>query len=362
MAPKIFKSSKGEISTLLILGVIILGALAFVGGFFPSKRKPPPVNPETVVLKDAPESGSQNNLQLKAPIVVTPTSAPKPTRPPFVPIPTPISMCNHDNGHPTDPSCSCNSFSISVKYRCQNKKCAELISQGNTIFPPNDCNLAVLTPAPIDITRETLDFWCSNAARSGDPDGSTYCNWKPIIYLYPTKPTLVNVSVETSGEIVVSDPLYPADGWKNVLAFPDGILKYNGQTYRELFYETNLKSVKQPETGIVLKSQDIKKNLESLTKQLGLISNEQKELVDFWVPKLSKLNSDYMLISLVDRKEKDKTDKVNINPKPDTMIDFNFYFKPLDKPIDIKPLNLPSTPKRVGFTAVEWGGTIDYGK
>jgi len=53
-------------------------------------------------------------------------------------------------------------------------------------------------------------------------------------------------------------------------------------------------------------------------------------------------------------------DKVIITPEPDTFIFFLAYFKPLSQPIQVKPLMLPlEPPKRVGFTAVEWGGTID---
>jgi hypothetical protein len=51
---------------------------------------------------------------------------------------------------------------------------------------------------------------------------------------------------------------------------------------------------------------------------------------------------------------------VNISPKPDTFIEILVYFKPLKQQIPLAPLILPVTPKRIGFTAVEWGGTIDF--
>jgi len=66
-----------------------------------------------------------------------------------------------------------------------------------------------------------------------------------------------------------------------------------------------------------------------------------------------------VLISLIKKKDKDKIDKINIKPNPDILIEVLYYFKPLDKQISIKPPELPQAPKRVGFTAVEWGGTID---
>ena len=47
---------------------------------------------------------------------------------------------------------------------------------------------------------------------------------------------------------------------------------------------------------------------------------------------------------------------LDINPKPDTIIRILMTFKGLEKPIDVTEQKL-QTPKRTGFTAVEWGGT-----
>ena len=89
-------------------------------------------------------------------------------------------------------------------------------------------------------------------------------------------------------------------------------------------------------------------------------ADEQTEFLDWWLPRLRDLNTPYILFSIIDRDEKDRIDKLNISPKPDTLIDFMAYFRPLNKPVDIPPLILPQTPpKRVGFTAVEWGGILD---
>ncbi len=196
--------------------------------------------------------------------------------------------------------------------------------------------------------------------RGVDANGWALCIGKPVIYLYPKEKTIVDVKVETSGKIVVSDPLYPKNGWRNVTAYPDGMLIYKNQKYRELFYETSAGDIKSPEDGIVVKSENIEPVLRDLTNNLGLISSEQEELIDFWQPKLKALNSPYIFISVLDTKEKEKIDRVVINPKPDTMIDFILYFKPLNKLIEVKPLIIREPIKRTGFTAVEWGGTIAY--
>ena len=50
-----------------------------------------------------------------------------------------------------------------------------------------------------------------------------------------------------------------------------------------------------------------------------------------------------------------ETAKLEIVPKPDTLIRVFMAWEPLDKPIEIKPQEL-SAPERKGFVAVEWGG------
>lgn len=185
------------------------------------------------------------------------------------------------------------------------------------------------------------------------------CYDKPVIYLYPEKPTYVSIKIKTTGKVVVSDPLYPEEtGWENILALPGGSLIYKNKVYSELFYETNVNSVKTPKNGVVVESINIKHTLYDLTNKLGLIKPEQDELVDYWLPRLNGLNKKYILISLIDKETKEKTDKVIINPLPDTRIEFILYFKGLDTKLNVLGLALPPTPKRIGFTEVEWGGTI----
>ena len=46
-----------------------------------------------------------------------------------------------------------------------------------------------------------------------------------------------------------------------------------------------------------------------------------------------------------------------ITPTPDTIIRVLMEYKPINSKIDIKEQKL-KTPKRKGFTVVEWGGTL----
>lgn len=189
---------------------------------------------------------------------------------------------------------------------------------------------------------------------------SLACIAKPVVYFYPTNPTYVDVSVETSGQITVSDPTYPIGGWKHVLAYPNGKLIYNNKEYSELFYETSVDAIQQPQTGIILPTTHLRTSLTKIITTLGLTKFERDEFIQFWLPRLQKTGKPYIFFSLMDAKSKEQQDKLMVNPKPDTFITFIAYFKPLDIPITVDPLVLPKEPpKRVGFTVVEWGGTLD---
>jgi hypothetical protein len=195
------------------------------------------------------------------------------------------------------------------------------------------------------------------------PDG-WYCEAKPVIYLYPTKPTLVDVTMTMEeGHVLTSDPLYDEGfhGWQGVTAYPDGTLSYHQKSYKELFYESAIKDVKAPNNGIIISTNQLKPELVRITTALGLTATEQAEFLSYWLPALNDLHKPYILFSLISDSEKQRIDKVDISPKPDTFIYISAYFKALNQPINIEPLVLPQTPpKRVGFTAVEWGGTIEH--
>ena len=337
------KTSKGGIEIIILL-IIIFASFAFVGGFSPVKRNSSSNN-KAVIVRDILLSSPGYTLQLKNLSAVTPT-----------PIPTPSNSCNHDNGIPNDPSCKgCENAWL---VECRNEQCAKLWP---TAFEPSgssSCESCInYGTYSICYGKGMFDGWCSKTGIA-KTDG-VYCIGKPVIYLYPTKKTTVDVKVDIPGKIIESDPLYPSGGWKDVEAYPDGKLIYKGRQYHELYYESAVSKINPPENGLVVTKNNIEKTLKDLTTRLGLISFEQKELVDYWLPKLNELNSPYLLISVVDQKEKERIDHVEITPAPDTKIEFLLYFKPLDKPIDIKSLELLEIPKRIGFTSVEWGGTID---
>lgn len=263
--------------------------------------------------------------------------------------PTPVSdSCNHDMSKKADPDkCKCTAWLV----KCEANKCVDV-----------DLEKSGMPGTKEEICRNfDQNSWCNSFAKEGD---GWYCIGKPVIYLYPEYPMLVDVKVTTEGKVVVSDPQIESfdssSGWTNVLAHPNGILIYKDNFYRELFYETESRDVKAPSKGIVIKSDNLEKDLLEFITLLGLTrADEQDEFMDWWMPRLRAHESPYWFVSLLDDNEKRRLDKVEISPKPDTFIEFIAYFKPLEKPEKIERLILPPAPERTGFTAIEWGGVID---
>jgi hypothetical protein len=320
-------NNRGNILLPLLFVIIAFGILLTSGAMVNKSATDPK---ETFDETTVSSGSSKQNLQLK--------------NLSFSKKPTPATdSCNHDMSKKADPDkCQCVGAWL---INCESQLCKEInyskSGAGNT-----------MTCKEVDASN-----WCQIFSKEGD---GWYCIGKPVIYLYPQKPTFVDVYVKTEGKVVVSDPLYPEGGWKNVLANPDGTLLYQNEKYRELFYESQSSVLNPPKAGIVISKQELETKLLALIKQLGLTrSDEQLEFLEWWIPRLKALNSPYLFVSILDDDEKKRLDSVEISPKPDTFIDFIAYFKPLSTFEEVTPLVLPSTPKRIGFTAIEWGGVID---
>jgi|SRR3989344_1960720 len=327
-------------------------------GFTPRPTQPGQnlctTNPDCSAAGNCPSTRLQN-CTLRGPQPCTPVQAVVSCTPPPSPTRNPACVSSSNTCQQFNPACPCpgdpGGIDTGFRITCSNGECVRL-TYDNYRNVDNNCRAS---PTWNDYCRG-MNSQCPGTGTYG-----TYCIAKPVIYLYPLKVTRIDVSIETTGQIVISDPLYPEGGWKKVEAHPDGSLYYQGEKYRELFYETSVHNFIKPENGIVIKTEELESALGSYITKLGLTKAEERiEFLDWWLPRLRELNSPYILFSILDSKEKTKTDKVNISPKPDTFIEFIAYFKPLSNPISVSPLILPSIPpERIGFTAVEWGGVID---
>jgi hypothetical protein len=322
---------QGSKMALFILALIIVASFLLTGGFTVYQDSTPQDSTnQTFDLVQGSLQPSHQTLQLQTLTFTTPNPVPAAAVTP------PTSDCGHDNGQPMTAGCHCSE----ITEVCTNSQC-EYINGGHY-------------PGAIGITCSSAPAsWCM-----GRGDGS-YCVGKPVIYLYPLKDTIANVTLNIPGSIVESIPTYINGGW-TVLAHPNGTLDYNGKTYSELYYESSVTTVNPPQQGFVVEKSQAEEKLTEITTKLGLIKPEQDEFLSYWLPRIAKLNAPYLFISVLDNEEKNRIDNVVISPKPDTKIEFLVYFKPVYVPFSSPELNLPDKPpKRNGFTSVEWGGTID---
>ncbi len=354
------KKIRSNLKILLILGILVLcSSLIFVKNnsnvlgtniaagkqlqidwFRPNTT--PPSSSSTyqaspAPTNSAPSTGSTRTTPRPSNAVTPSASIYRPPSPP----PLPLPICQGDPA-PKTSQCQCVSYGILV-VTCQGSA-----NCPNTIGPANrSCQYM-----PGDSRYSTY---------LNNPQCRQLCFGKPVIYLYPTKPTMVDVLLTIPGRITESIPTYPEGGWQKILANPDGTLFYQNQAYHELYYETEVSKIIKPTKGLVIPTASLKQELTIITTKLGLIPHEQEAFLEYWMPRLNSLKSPYIFFSVLTPAEKDSVDRVSLTPKPDTRIEFLVYFKPLYQPIRVTPLSLPpSPPARVGFTMVEWGGTIDY--
>jgi hypothetical protein len=368
-----FKNQSGWINLAIVLVVMAFGVI-MVGGY----KKIGLLSPgdTTTIYHPIPEAPNQDkkSLQLKtlafstpAPTVtISPTTAPSPTTPsaPKPPVtqpppyqPPPSSPPPSGNTCATDapmssPTCVCPGLSSPMLMCTNAAACTDdpyypLGSNPSPYFPSGSCGYMKKQPG---FEKHKNDSGCA-----------VWCYAKPVIYLYPTIPTFVSVKLDIPGTVTVSDPVYPVNtGWQNVLAYPSGILTYHNQQYHYLYYETEVTKHVVPKDGMFIKRSELKPTLNTIIRKFGLNDFEAKEFMEYWLPRLNESTTPYMLFSVLTSDEKQIVDKVTISPTPQTFIHLLAYFKPVDMPYEIPALQVPTVIRaRTGFTAVEWGGTID---
>jgi len=178
---------------------------------------------------------------------------------------------------------------------------------------------------------------------------------KPIIYLYPEKTQDIKVDLDFNGRLTSTYPDYGTDGWE-VTAHPDGSLTNHkdGNEYSYLFWE-GISNVKYPDldTGFVVKGSDTMIFLQNTLSKIGLTPKEYNEMIVYWLPQME--NNKYNLIHFAGQ-EYTQNAKLDISPKPDSILRVFMVFQPLDRYQEVKPQEIKPF-QRKGFTVVEWGGT-----
>jgi len=174
---------------------------------------------------------------------------------------------------------------------------------------------------------------------------------KPVIYLYPEKVTDVTVKLDINGKLGCTYPAYPKDGWK-VTAYPGGKLIVSGEEYNYLFWEGDLNTVFTFDKGFCVKGEDTAAFLKKALPEMGLIPSEYNDFIVYWLPKME--GNAYNLISFIGKEYTDNA-KLEITPKPDSVLRVAMAYQPLEHPIKITPQTFEKF-ERNGFTVVEWGG------
>ncbi len=176
---------------------------------------------------------------------------------------------------------------------------------------------------------------------------------EPVIYLYPTSEQSVSVKLDYNGELTCTYPEYK-DGW-NVIAEPDGTLTNIGdkRKYSYLYWEGISQNQWDMSKGFVVKGEDTEEFLQEKLEYMGLTPREYNEFIVYWLPIMQE--NKYNLITFAGE-EYENLAKLNITPKPDSILRVMMLFKSLDKPIEIEEQEIKSF-ERKGFTVIEWGGT-----
>lgn len=180
-------------------------------------------------------------------------------------------------------------------------------------------------------------------------------DYKPIIYLYPTEEINITVKLGYKNKLTSTYPKY-VDGWE-VIAKPDGTLidKNTGRELYSLYWEGKHTEPINMNEGFVVKGEDSIKFLEEKLAILGLNEKEAEEFIIYWLPKLEENKYNYIRFASID--EINENMPLEFSIEPDTIIRVLMQYKALDNPISVKEQVL-ETQSRVGFTVVEWGGTI----
>ena len=179
-----------------------------------------------------------------------------------------------------------------------------------------------------------------------------YGEKKPVIYLYPTEKTDVSVNLKLDGKLTCTYPVLNK-GW-NVTAYPDGkvINKSDGKEYSYLYWEGESNTKYDMSKGFVVKGEDTAEFLQEKLSYMGLTPREYNEFIVYWLPQMQ--NNKYNLITFQGKAYTDSA-KLDISPKPDSMLRVFMAYKPLKNPVDIQEQKLKTFERR-GFTVIEWGG------
>lgn len=180
-------------------------------------------------------------------------------------------------------------------------------------------------------------------------------DYKPVIYLYPTKDINAIVKLGKEENLTVTYPKYN-DGWNVSVSKNGTITDKNGRNYYALYWEGKSYGIDNSiREGFIVKGEDSVSFLEEKLEKLGLNERESNEFIMYWLPQLEANKYNYIRFATID--EINENMPLEVTPTPDSVIRVLMLFKGLDKETSVTE-QVITTPKREGFTVVEWGGSI----
>jgi hypothetical protein len=212
-------------------------------------------------------------------------------------------------------------------------------------------------------------------------DGSDCGGKKPVIYLYPQKPTKVAVQFAAPIDLTLSIPSY-ANEW-NVLAQPNGMLQDLQPQFTDCgaidstalgseYAQTACEKNDYPylywagyighlfphlNEGWVIPQSGIRAFLEKELTAAGLDQKEKDDMISYWVPELSGFGASYYRLSFLQTDQMNALVPLNITPRPDTEFRIFLLWSPLTGMPSVQPTpQVLQSLVRNGFTVVEWGG------
>lgn len=217
-----------------------------------------------------------------------------------------------------------------------------------------DYNGAVFTFSKDDNYENCIEVKYDSSTKKGEVK-DIVCGGiaKPILYLYPEKTTKVTVTFEHPEYLETTYPKY--NGKWEVTAKKNGDLKdKNNKYYYALYWDEKKVHTTDFSTGFYVDKDNAIEFLESKLKYIGLNDKERNEFIMYWLPILEKNDKSLVYFELTE--ERESYNKININPKPDSLLRIVIHIKKIDKKVSIPKQKLTKF-EREGFTAVEWGGT-----
>ena len=177
---------------------------------------------------------------------------------------------------------------------------------------------------------------------------------KPVIYLYPQKEMDISLqlNINLDNKLTTIYPKFNGENktW-NVHAKPNGDIQLENKIYPYLFWEAqSYANNLEMNEGFIVNDTNAEEFLENKLKILGLNDKESTDFITYWLPVLIK--NKLSLCSF--QTEKFFNDfKLNINPKPDTLIRIFLSIKKINSLIKIKEQKLEKN-ERKGYTVIEW--------